>query len=108
MICHQNSIPFLLSDCYGAEGWFILDFGDSFTFQHDPPRHNKIETYSYPSLEEVWSTKWSTLERKHFPISLTYLHSRIISQFRYVLMSILITLLIDYLSPSLPPISFLY
>jgi hypothetical protein len=85
-LCHQEShdIQFLLSDCYGAEGWFILDFGKQFTFQHDPPRHHVIESFSYPSLQEIWNTKWATLERKHFPISFTYLRSRIISEFRYL------------------------
>lgn len=80
-ICRQFNIPFILSNCYGCEGFFALDFGSSFTFHHDPPRQSQIDTYYYPSLEEIFQTKWSTLERKHSPISKTYLYSRIISSY---------------------------
>jgi hypothetical protein len=82
-ICRQN-VPqtvFFLSGTFGLEGWFISDFGIDFQHKADPPNDKKILKISFPSLEEVFGQNWNSSISRFFPLSTTYVKSRILREF---------------------------
>jgi len=67
---------------FGEDTWFLSDFGPKFEYKDDAPKNKDIKTTSFPSLGQVLETKWSTTQSRHFPLSPTFIKSRILSTFR--------------------------
>ena len=72
---------FFLSGTFGIEGWFISDFGVDFQHKGDPPNDKKILKVSFPSLQSVFNQSWGASISRFFPLSTTYVKSRILREF---------------------------
>jgi ubiquitin-like 1-activating enzyme E1 A len=78
----STNTVFFWSGCFATEGWFICDFGDVFEYKNDPPNDKEIKAKAYPSLKDVLRIQWKDLVSKHFPISDTFIKSRLLSKFQ--------------------------
>jgi hypothetical protein len=89
---------FFWSEVFGEEGLFYADFGTSFSYKEDKQvgsagdgnssssaAPQKIQTISFPSLEDTLNKQWCTVTSRHFPLSKVYVKHRLLHQFRYVL-----------------------
>jgi hypothetical protein len=79
---YSGSKVFFWSGVMGREAWFIADFGENFEYFDDPPKNKTKLSTSFPSLEFVLQKKWSELPSRHFPLSKTFVKSRILRFFR--------------------------
>lgn len=82
-ICRQNNpqTVFFLSGTFGIEGWFISDFGVDFQHKGDPPNDKKILKTTFPSLQSVFNQSWGAAISRFFPLSTTYVKSRVLREF---------------------------
>lgn len=82
-ICRQNDpqTVFFLSGTFGIEGWFISDFGVDFQHKGDPPNDKKILKVTFPSLQSVFNQSWGASISRFFPLSTTYVKSRVLREF---------------------------
>ena len=63
------------------EGWFISDFGSDFKYKNDPPNDKITKTITFPSVEQIFKKSWDSMVSRHFPLSKTYVKSRILRAF---------------------------
>ena len=93
-LCRSSAVKkvFFLSDVFGDEAVFISDFGESFQYQLDKKEKKEgategqvtinIQSISFPPLGAVLGKAWSELPSKHFPLSTTYVKSRLLMLYR--------------------------
>lgn len=70
-----------LSGTFGLEGWFVSDFGIDFQHKADPPNDKKILRITFPSLGDVFNQNWNASISRFFPLSTTYVKSRVLREF---------------------------
>lgn len=82
-ICRKNDpqTVFFLSGTFGLEGWFIADFGVNFQHKGDPPKDKKVLQITFPSLQDVFNQRWGASITRFFPLSTTYVKSRVLRTF---------------------------
>ena len=85
-ICRKSTPPkiFFWSGAFGKEAWFISDFGDKFDYMEDPSQQTSIretKTISFPSLQTILDKRWKEIPSRHFPLSKTFVKSRVLSTF---------------------------
>lgn len=78
----SSTAVFFWCGMFGEEAWFFSDFGPKFEYKDDAPRNKDIKVTSFPSLDNVLAKKWNTFPSRHFPLSLTFVKSRILATFR--------------------------
>lgn len=78
-----SQTAFFYSGTFGEEGWIISDFGDRYQYNSsDPPKQKVIVTKNFPSIDSILKKPWSQIISRHYPLSSTYVKSRVLSHFR--------------------------
>ena len=54
-----------------------------FEYQGDPPK-SKVASLAFPSLAQALAVPWVDLVKRHFPLSETFVRSRVLHKFRYM------------------------
>lgn len=62
----------------------MSDFGDKFEYMEDPSQQivsRETKTIAFPSLQTILEKRWKEIPSKHFPLSKTFVKSRVLSTF---------------------------
>jgi ubiquitin-like 1-activating enzyme E1 A len=83
-ICRSEEphIPMFWNGVFGNEAWFVSDFGQTFEYKLDPPKQHETKSMSFPALQGVLEKKLSTAVSRFFPLSRTFVKSRILCKYR--------------------------
>jgi hypothetical protein len=105
-LCRNKAVCFY-SDAFAEEAIFFADFGDNFEYKDDQPtqqqqqqvvaaaekaaatgaataapKQNLVKTIEFPSLQHVLTKTWLDISSRFFPLSPTFVKSRVLAASR--------------------------
>lgn len=87
---HAKHTVFFWTNAFAEEALFFSDFGINFQYKEDTvasssmhtPKEPSLRSVSFPSIKAVLEKKWVEIPSRFFPLSPTYVKSRILHKLK--------------------------